>query len=198
MGIKLLMRMLRQSFKRSNKGLLIQLRRVHSSNTALQKKLDDQTGMLEKEQEFNAALVDGLRQPGTPTFSKSSCKYETVACWEYLEQEPDSWRRYLPDAEKSLEEARLDKLPELAMSSSGFRYRISLSAMTQTNVETRRTRAIRRREILLHADAVLKMTTETQHLRGENQHLNAVLRKKAEEIQELERKVESEAGLSST
>ncbi|CAE7642131.1 sol [Symbiodinium sp. CCMP2592] len=164
---------------KSNKGFLIQLRRAHSSNAALQKKLDDKSRMFEKEQEFNAALVDGFRQIGTRTCTEASGRYETVACWEYLEREPDSWRRYLPDAEQSIEEA-------LTISGSGFRCFINFSAMTQTNVETRKMRAIRRREIPLHADAVLKMTTETQHLRGENQHLNAVLRKKADEIHELE------------
>ena len=51
----------------------------------------------------------------------------------------------------------------------------------------------RQQEIPLHADAVLKMTTETQHLRGENRHLNSVLRKKTEEIQELEKDVHSKA-----
>lgn len=111
--------------KKSNKGLLIQLRRVRSSNTALQKKLDDKTRMLEKEQEFNAALVDGLRQVGTRTCSEASGRYGTVACWEYLEREPDSWRRYLPDAEQSLEEAHWGKLPELTIIGSGFRYLIT-------------------------------------------------------------------------
>ena len=96
--------------KKSNKGLLIQLRRVRSSNTALQKKLDDKTRMLEKEQEFNAALVDGLRQVGTRTCSEASGRYETVACWEYLEREPDSWRRYRPDAEQSLERSTLGQI----------------------------------------------------------------------------------------
>ena len=175
------------ALSKSNKGLLTQLKRARSSNTALQQKFDDQTRMLQKEQEFHAALVDGLRQHGTRTCSKASDRHEmTVACWEYLEQEPDAWRRYLPDAEKALEEARSDKLPELTISSSGFRYRINLSAMTQTNVETRRTRTIRRREILLHADAVLKMTTETQTLRGENQRLTVDLCRKSDEILALE------------
>ena len=36
--------------RRSNKGLLIQLRRVRNSNAALEKKLDDKSRMLEKEQ----------------------------------------------------------------------------------------------------------------------------------------------------
>ncbi|CAE7941010.1 unnamed protein product [Symbiodinium necroappetens] len=169
------------------------MRRVRSSNTALQKKLDDKTRMLEQEQEFNAALVDGLRQVGTRTCSEASGRYETVACWEYLEREPDSWRRYLPDAEQSLEEAHWGKLPELTIIGSGFRYLINFSARTQTNVETRKKRTICRREIPLHADATLKMTTETEHLRGENQHLNSVLRKKTEEIQELDKEVHSKA-----
>ncbi|CAE7854064.1 unnamed protein product, partial [Symbiodinium microadriaticum] len=179
------------ALSKSNEGLLTQLKRERGSNTALQQKLDDQTRMLQKEQEFNAALVDGLRQQGTQTCSKASGRHETVACWEYLEQEPDAWRRYLPDAEKALEEARSDKLPELTISSSGFmiRYRINLSAMTQTNVETGRTRTIRRREILLHADAVLKMTTETQTLRGENQRLTVDLCRKSGEIQALEQNI---------
>ena len=148
---------------------------------------------LSPRQEFNATLVDGLRQIGTRTCTEASGRYETVACWEYLEREPDLWRRYLPDAEQSIEEAHWDQLPELTISGSGFRYLINFSAMTQTNVETRKMRAIRRREIPLHADAMLKMTTETQHLRGENQHLKAVLRKKAEEIHELEDDVQSKA-----
>ena len=172
--------------RKSNQGLSRQLSQLRSSNTALEMKLDDKTRMLEKELAFKKALVDGLRQVCTLTGTEASGRYETVACWEYLEKEPDSWRRYLPDAEQSIEEAHWDQLPELTISGSGFRYLINFSAMTQTNVETRKMRAIRRREIPLHADAVLKMTTETQHLRGENQQLNVALRKKADEIEALE------------
>ncbi|CAE7642113.1 Tnks [Symbiodinium sp. CCMP2592] len=173
--------------RKSNQGLSRQLSQVRSSNTALEMKLHEQTRMLEKELEFKKALVDGLRQVGTLTGTEASGRYEKVACWEYLETDRDSWRRYLPDAEQSIEEARLDKLPELTIRSSGFRYLINLSTMTQKNVETSEMRAIRRREILLHADAMLKMTTETlQHLRGENKQLNSVLREKADEIERLE------------
>jgi len=172
--------------RKSNQGLSRQLSQLRSSNTALEMKLDDKTRMLEKELAFKKALVDGLRQVGTLTGTEASGRYETVACWEYLEKEPDSWRRYLPDAEQSLEEAHLDKLSELTISTSGFSYLINLSTMMQKNVETRKMRFIRRREILLHADAMLKMTTETQHLRGENQQLNVALRKKADEIEALE------------
>ncbi|CAE7520778.1 Tnks [Symbiodinium natans] len=162
-----------------NEGLLSQLNQMRSSNTGLKKKLADKTQMLQKEQEFIGSLVDGL---GTWSCSEASGRDKTVACWEYLEQEPGSWRRYLPHAEKSLEEAHGSKLSELILRTSGFDYRINLSVMTQTNVETRKTRAIRRREILLHADAVQKMTAEIQDLRGENGQLSVEIIKKAEEV----------------